>query len=61
MTIDQFDKYGFKASDKANYDGRVYPIVSVDFKEKLVGINENIPGCEPEEVSWKRCENIDLA
>ena len=58
MTIQEFNNTRFGNGDKAIYNGQEYDISSVDFVEALVGIEENIPGAEPEEISWKRCENI---
>jgi len=58
MTIQEFNNTSFGNKDKAIYNGKEYDISSVDFVEALVGIKENIPGAEPDEVSWKRCENI---
>ena len=61
MTIEQFDNHGFRAGDTCIHKGKVYPIVSLEFEEKLIGIDENISGGEAGDISWKRCENIDLA
>lgn len=61
MTITQFDQTGFTGNMKCRYDGKTYCIASVDFQEKLIGIYEEIQGCDnPDEISWKRCENIEL-
>lgn len=61
MTITEFDKTGFTGKMKCLYDGNEYGIASVDFQEKLIGIYEEIQGAEsPDEISWKRCENITI-
>lgn len=47
---------------KAEYKGDTYPIVSVDFGEKLVQLSGIVGGWEdePESYAWVRCENISL-
>ncbi len=58
MTIDEFNNTRFGAGDKVIYDGKEYPITSVDFEEMLIGLNmesDNLIDCE-----WKRCENCIL-
>jgi hypothetical protein len=60
MTIDQFNETRFGAGDKVIYDWKEYDIYSVDFEEALIGINENIPGSDEDDISWKRCENCEL-
>ena len=60
MTIDTFNQTRWGAKMKAIYDGKTYDIASVDFQEQLVGIHENLDHDNPDEVSWKRCENIEL-
>lgn len=60
MTIEQFNKQGFGAGDKALYkDGKVYDVATVDFEEQLIGLLMNIPGGEPDDVSWVRCESVE--
>ena len=61
MTLDQFDKTGFRGQMKCLYDDKEYGIATVDFEERLIGIYEMIEGAEIEdEISWKRCENITI-
>lgn len=60
MTIQEFNNTGFTGGMTAIFKGKEYPIVTVDFEESLIGIDENISGAEPDTVSWKRCENIEL-
>ena len=58
MTIEEFDKTGFAAGDFAKHKHGIFPIVTVDFEEKLIGLQMKIEGGDPEEISWVRCENI---
>ncbi len=58
MTINEFNSASFGNGDRAIYDGETYPIVSIDFKEALVGLLMEIQGGDPEDVTWVRCENI---
>jgi hypothetical protein len=60
MTIDKFNNTRFGVNDKVIYDGKEYDIFSIDFEECLIGIDENIPGADPGDISWKRCENCEL-
>jgi hypothetical protein len=57
MTIDQFDCMSFKSDMKAMYDGQEFDVVSVDFEEKLIGLED--PEF-PEETKWVRCENCQI-
>lgn len=62
MTTEEFDKTEFTEQMVCVYKEKEYPIVSVDFEERLIAIYE-APICEHEENShpdWKRCENITL-
>lgn len=56
MTIEQFDKTGFSANMRVDYLGQIYHLVSVDFKEKLFGID--MYGAA--DLKWVRCENVNL-
>lgn len=56
MGIDQFDKTGFTAGMKAEYDGQTYHLIAVDFKEKLFAID--MYGAA--DLKWVRCENVNL-
>lgn len=60
MTITQFDATAFNGTEIVIYDGNEYPLVSVDFKEKLIGINEFPDDEEDETITWKRCENCEI-
>ncbi len=61
MTIEQFNSHPFGFGDQANYkDGNIYQIASVDFEEQLVGLYMNISGGKPDDISWVRCENIEI-
>ena len=60
MKIAEFDTTKWTAGMYARYgDGKIYPIVSCDFGEKLVGLTGLIAN-EPQEISWARCENITI-
>ena len=61
MTIEQFDKTRFTLNMRFLYKGKEYPFFSVDFEERLVGINENNQEVTDDmQLNWKRCENIEL-
>lgn len=60
MTKEQFDETKFTGGMTAEYKGGVYAIASVDFEERLIGLLMNIPGAEPNDVSWVRCENCHV-
>ncbi len=60
MTVEEFLNTGFRSGDNANYKGKEYPIAQVDFEECLIGLLMEIPGGDPDDVSWVRCENITL-
>lgn len=66
MTIQEFDKTGFKAEMKAKYKGEIREIATVDFEEKLIGFEdqtEKVFDKEGEElavINWVRCENCEL-
>lgn len=61
MSIEQFNQTGFTGNMRCRFQGKTYCIASVDFEENLIGIYEEIQGCDNlDEISWKRCENIDL-
>lgn len=57
MTITEFEKTAFNGSETIIYNGKEYPLVSVDFKECLIGINEVD---NDKEIAWKRCENCEV-
>lgn len=42
---------------RVRYDGGEYDLVSVDFQEKLIAIDEFGEG---HDVTWKRCENVEV-
>src|SRR5690606_25141627 len=60
MTITTFDATAFNGKETVIYDGKEYPLISVDFKEKLIGINEFPDDEDDEHISWKRCENCEI-
>ncbi len=57
MTIEEFDKTKFDAGMSFMIKGRMHDIASVNFDQKLIGV-ENYS--DPEEIDWYRCENIEL-
>ena len=57
MNIEDFKKTSFGNGDKVEYNGKIYPVVSVDFIELLFAIDD----CDnPDHLSWVRCENADF-
>lgn len=62
MTIEEFDKTGFTGGMKCVHKGKEYEIISVDFEERIIAINEfDIFGDNgADDLDWKRCENIEL-
>ncbi len=62
MTAEEFDKTGFTGQMKCRYKLQEYDIISVDFEERLFGIDES-ETYEDEGffgLHWKRCENITI-
>ena len=57
MTLTEFSNTRFSANMQCRYNNKVYDIISVDFIECLIAIDEY--GNE-ESLEWKRCENVDL-
>jgi len=62
MTIEEFDKTGFTGQMKCEYKGKEYDIISVDFEERIIAINEtqSFDDDGRDELDWKRCENITI-
>jgi hypothetical protein len=61
MTADEFDNTGFTGMMRCLYKGKEFPIISVDFEERLIAINEcSEELTEDTQLDWKRCENIEL-
>ena len=61
MTQEEFDKTDWKFGMRCVFNGKIYPIISVDFHEKLISINQDSAFIHGKEVEdWKRCENIKL-
>jgi len=62
MTIEEFDKTRFTGGMKCEYKGKEYEIISVDFEEKTIAINEfdSFDDNGADDLDWKRCENITL-
>lgn len=56
MTVEEFDSTAFGANMEMKYRGVKYPIVSVDFEERLLAY----PCDNFQELSWVRCENVTL-
>jgi hypothetical protein len=61
MKIEEFDNTEFGKGLKGLYKGQAYLIKSIDFEERLVGLllEDNEEG-DDYELSWVRCENIEL-
>jgi hypothetical protein len=55
MTITEFNKTKWHSKMQCEYDGNIYEIGSINFKESLIGLVE-----DDEEVQCVRCENVDL-
>ena len=62
MTTEQFDKTGFTGGMKCEYKGKEYDIISVDFEERIIAINEldSFDDNGSDDLDWKRCENITI-
>lgn len=61
MTIQEFDNTRFTGNMRCLYKSKEYPILSVDFEERLIAINEtNQEVTDDMQLDWKRCENITL-
>lgn len=60
MTIEQFEKTAFSINTKVIWNGKVYDVISVDFDENLIGINEFPDPLNGTVASWKRCENCEI-
>lgn len=58
MTLYDFKDTRWGPGMRAAYDGRVYPIAAVDFKESLVALSGVTLG--DDSPTWVRCENIEL-
>jgi hypothetical protein len=61
MTLEEFSNTRFGFGMRAIYKGQVYLVKTVDFEESLLGLllPDNQEG-DDWEVSWVRCENIEL-
>lgn len=59
MTIDEFKATLWTGGMKATCNGKDYDIITVDFEEFIIGIDEEGSGIDSCYISWKRCENID--
>lgn len=59
MTITDFNKTAFAYGTRIIYNGKEYPVVSVDFVEALIAIIKDTDADEPE-LSWVRCENCQI-
>lgn len=58
MTLDEFDAYLWRAGGLAVYrDYKTYPVVAVDFAERMVALRD-LPGYPEGESKWVRCENV---
>lgn len=57
MTIEEFSKTSFGAGMTATIKGVKHNIISIDFDQFLIGIDEFKDG---ETISWYRCENAEV-
>lgn len=57
MTIEDFDSMKFRAGMKALINGKEKDIVSVDFEQRLIGLE--IEG-DDENIDWVRIDNLEL-
>jgi hypothetical protein len=55
MTLKELNPNGYTPKNKAIYKGKEYEIISLDFYEDLVAIDETGDGYP----WWKRSENIE--
>lgn len=60
MTQEEFNNTSFGKGDLAKYQHGIFPIVQVDFEERLFGIIMNIPGSKLGDIAWVRCESIEF-
>lgn len=65
MTIKEFNSTGFHMGMKVKYKGEVRNLVSVNFDENLIGLEDEESECEEcgntfTEIYWVRCENCQL-
>ncbi len=56
MTIEEFNIMTFVTEMKARYKEDTFEIVSVDFEEKLIGLDMT----GDDIISWVRCENVEI-
>jgi len=62
MTIQEFDLHRFGAKQKVIYKNETWPLIEVDFEEKLFAIPNEI-GIEvncADQLTWIRCENAQI-
>ncbi len=62
MTQQEFDNIAFGAGMQVVYRGHVYAVVTVNFKERLLGLYDglNAKDYEDSDVDWVRCESVEL-
>lgn len=60
MTIQEFDHQPWGAGLKIEYRGNMYPVSTVDFVERLIGIPSPASGSDEDDIYWVRCENCTL-
>jgi len=57
MTIEEFNNMSWGAGGKVIYDCNECDVISVNFAEALLGIDEFD---DIDNLSWVRCENIEI-
>ena len=60
MTIEEFNKTGFTGQMRCTYKGEEYLLASVDFEEQIIGILLPDNQEDDYELTWVRCENVEL-
>lgn len=62
MTQQEFDSFCFGCGMQAIYCDHTYAVVTVNFKERLLGLYDglNAQDCDDGDVMWVRCENVEL-
>jgi len=61
MTIEEFDNHNFAAVQYCAYKEQFdLKIKSVDFEEKLIGLDLKISGDKKGTITWVRCENVTI-
>lgn len=62
MTLQEFDNQKWVKGMKARYEDQEYWLRSVNFKERLIGLQYEFldPETDNDGVQWVRCESVEL-